>query len=237
MTFKIGENMKLYTSFALILFLSSFMSTSCSTGSVKPSASMTANGAIHNMAPRRFEKHMLNSAGFQTMNEFIRPDTRSRMDEEPVGDTDGSYDPSTVDSSSASSDQSQPEAAGEAQPEEPQTSAPAVEEPAPSAASDSGKFSWARRSFGDAVKADPGANGVIIFYADENYYDLDKLTAFVETGRNTLAKQSSIEPAQIQVVFGGYRSVPQVELWIVPEGSEMPELKPDERPKPSGQEN
>jgi hypothetical protein len=164
------------------------------------------------------------------MNEFIRPDVRSRMDEEPVGDSDGEYDPSTLETVT-SGDEVQADS-GEAQSETVEPDAGPVEESDPTRTnSDTMKFAWARKSFGDAVKATPTSNGVIVLYADENVYDINSLIAFVEDGRNRIAERSDIGSDRIQVVFGGYRGAPQVELWVMPDGS-LPELKQDDRSKP-----
>ena len=95
----------------------------------------------------------------------------------------------------------------------------------------------AKKGFGDAIKANPTNNGVIVLYADENTYDLERLVGFVEGGRNQIAELSALGSERIQVVFGGYRAVPQVELWVVPEGGSMPEFKADERSGSSAQSN
>ena len=230
--------MKLDRSFALVLLLSAMFSVSCSKKSVPPSsssASLTANTTLSNPAPRQFGRHMLTVAGLHSMSEFIRPDVRSRIDEEPVGDTDGGYDPSTLDPTAPAEE---PQADGSVeQAEEPQPNVAADEDANPVASSDAGKFLWAKKSFGDAVKADPTVHGVIVLYADENYYDINSLMAFVEDGRSRIAKRSGIERDRIQVVFGGYRGVPQVELWLVPEGGSMPEFRTDDRSKATGPEN
>src|SRR5215204_3053204 len=107
--------MNLYRWLSLMLLISVLVSTSCSKSSVQPSASstgaLTANSALNNLAERPFDRQMLGVNGLQSMNEFIRPDIRSRMDEEPAGDTDGGFDPSTVDTSSSSSEEPQAETA------------------------------------------------------------------------------------------------------------------------------
>jgi hypothetical protein len=35
------------------------------------------------------------------------------------------------------------------------------------------KFAWARQAYGDAVKASPTNTGVIVVYADDNYFDME----------------------------------------------------------------
>src|SRR5687768_8549665 len=117
----VGGIMKLSKSVALVLVMTALVSASCSKTPVKPSSSagaLTANSAVENVGPRPFERHMLTSSGFHTMNEFILPEIRSRMDEEPVGDSD-TNDPVPVEPGAASD-----EPVAEASPAE----APAAEE-------------------------------------------------------------------------------------------------------------
>ena len=205
----------------------------CSRTSVPPASSpagaLTANSAAVNPIPRPFEKHTLSSGNY--LNQFIRPEVRAKLDEEPTGDADAGFDPSTSEAGS-SSDQSQTESA-EAQSETAERHpAPESEESFREGARlDTLKFAWARQAFGDAVKASPTNVGVIVVYADENYFELDRLMDYIEEGRDKIATLSKIGGERFQVVIGGYRASPQVEMWIVPQGGPMPELKPEERPK------
>jgi hypothetical protein len=230
--------MNLNRSLTLTLLLTICTSTSCSKDTVQPASSstgaLTANSALNNLPARPFARHVLNASGFHFLNEFIRPEVRSRIDEEPVGDSDGTYDPSTL-GPEISGGEGQSESS-EGQTEEVQQDAVSTEESNPTGSTDSLKFGWAKKAFGDALKASPASSGVIVLYADENYFDINRLMAFVEDGRNRIAERSAIGGDRIQVVFGGYRGAPQLELWVVPNGS-MPELKPEDRSKSSGPEN
>jgi len=174
---------------------------------------------------------MLGVNGLQSMNEFIRPDIRSRLDEEPTGDTDGGFDPSTVDTSSSSSEEPQAETAETRAEEHPPQHNPVSEDQNAAEGQAARKFLWAKKSFGDAINAQPTNVGVVVLYADENYFDVNGLMSYVEDGRNLIAKKSGIESNRIQVVFGGYRASAQVELWVIPEGGAMPEFKTETRPK------
>jgi hypothetical protein len=230
--------MNLFRSFAPTVLIAVLLLASCSTDAVRPSSSagaLTANAALENLPPRPFGRHVLTVSGLHSMNEFIRPEVRSRMDEEPVGDADSGYDASTLDTASPAD---QP-ASGidDDRAEDPAQNAPADEDTMPAASSDVSRFLWAKKSFGDAIKANPANNGVIVLYADEEHFDLNALMTFIEDGRSRIAKKSDIEGDRIQVVFGGYRGVPQVELWVVQDGSPMPELKPEDRAKATGHQN
>ncbi len=230
--------MKFYRSVAVIIFLSTLFSASCSKATPPSSSSagaLTANGALNNLAARPFSRQTLNAAGANYLNQFILPDVRARLDEEPVGDADSSFDPSTIDPGTSSDQVAQSEPSGEAQNEDAQQPAAGENEEGYPAGSrlDTLKYAWAKKAFGEAVKASPTNTGVIILYADENYYDAEKLTRFVEEGRDRIAESAVIPGDRIQVVFGGYRAVPQVELWVVPQGGPMPEFKTDDRSKPA----
>ena len=58
------------------------------------------------MTARKFGRQNLNSGGSQLLLEFIRPEVRARLDEEPVGDADAGFDPGASGPSSGS-DQAQ----------------------------------------------------------------------------------------------------------------------------------
>jgi hypothetical protein len=229
--------MKLYPPFAAILFVSIPFSIGCNNSSAPPASSsagaLTANTSINNLEPRPFEKHNLNSGGSHYLNQLIRPEIRAQLDEEPTGDADASYDPSTLDSGTPS-EPVQSESAAEPQKEDAdQQSQPGESEESFQDGSrlDTLKFAWAKKSFGEAIRSSPSNTGVIIVYADDNYFEVDRLMGYVEEGRDKIAAASEIGGETIQVVFGGYRAVPQVEMWILPEGCEMPEFKPDDRLK------
>jgi hypothetical protein len=234
----IADMMKLYRSFAAIIFLSTVFSASCSKATPPASStagSLTANSAINSLAARPFSRQTLNAAGGNYLNQFILPEVRARLDEEPVGDADSGFDPSTIDPATSSDQVGTSESSAEPQNEDAQQPAPAESEEGYPAGSrlDTLKYAWAKKAFGEAVKASPTNSGVIVLYADENYYDAEKLTRFVEEGRDRIAESAAIPGDRIQVVFGGYRAIPQVELWVVPQGGPMPEFKTDDRSKPA----
>ena len=225
--------MKRSRSFSIVVILTGLLFTSCgkaSVGSSPTAGALTTNSAITNATPRQFGRQNLNAGGPQSLFEFIRPEVRAKLDEEPVGDTDGGYDPSTSEPS-VSADAVQTETAAENQQEEPQQAS--NEDAHRGSERLESKFAWAKKGFGDALKSDVTLHGVIVLYADDQYYDSSGLMEFVERGRDTIAERSGLEGDRIQVVFGGYRSVPQVEYWIVPQGGSVPEFKPEDRNRPS----
>jgi hypothetical protein len=227
--------MKSYTA-ALIILISTLWTVACGRGDLKASSSagaLTANSSTNDgITARPFGKHTLSMGGAAYLNEFIRPDVRAKLDEEPVGDADGGFDPATVDQGFQGAQSS--ETSGESPAENP-ADAPGNDEA--NLSGDTLKYAWAKKAFGDAVKANPDNNGVIVLYADENFFDVSRMMGFVEEGRNHIAKLSDIGGERIQVVFGGYRAVPQVELWVVTEGAGIPEFKPDDRTQHSESEN
>lgn len=91
------------------------------------------------------------------------------------------------------------------------------------------KFSWAKAKFGEVIGKQKGATGVIIFYADDAYYDVNKLQGFIEEGRNRIAAEAKISPEKIQVIFGGYHNAVKADFWIVPKKGELPIATPEQR--------
>ncbi|HSK71097.1 MAG TPA: hypothetical protein VK892_05345 [Pyrinomonadaceae bacterium] len=92
------------------------------------------------------------------------------------------------------------------------------------------KFSWANERFGELIENRKDSTGVIIFYADDAHYDVGRLQSHIEEGKRRIVEASKISPAEIQVIFGGYRHSPQAEFWIVPKKGEFPVATPEERP-------
>lgn len=93
------------------------------------------------------------------------------------------------------------------------------------------KFHWAKENFGEMIKKQEDSHGVIVFYADDQRYDLSKLHIRFEEGKQRIAKQTNISPNKIEIMFGGYREFVMLEFWIVPKNGKPPTLKPDERQK------
>lgn len=223
--------MKLRRSLTLVIFASTLIFAACtqkSTTNTSTAGAISSNSVTSAAAIRMFDRRNLAVSGFNNLNEFIRSDVRQRLDREPVGDTDEGYAPPAETENST-----------EALPAEndPQNTANDEDTPAKSAELEKVKFSWAKKKFGDAIGAVPTSNGVIVLYADENYYDVGRMIRFVEEGRDRIAANSGIAPGRIQVVFGGYRGVAQVEFWIVPFGEQLPTLKPEDRDGSGGSEN
>jgi hypothetical protein len=227
--------MQSYKPLSLILLVTTLIS-GCGGASVPSSSStgaLTANTTLAGAPQRPFDRQMLMVSGLQSLNEFIRPDVRSRVDQEAVGDADPGYDSPSF-GSSQSSEPVEPENPKDAKPQEEQEQQQPRgldEDTSNIGASDSGKFLWAKRSFGEALKTNQGVGGVIVLYADENFYDINALMQFIEEGRNRIVQETEIPNERVLVMFGGYRGLPQVEYWLVPYGAPMPELKVEDREK------
>lgn len=101
------------------------------------------------------------------------------------------------------------------------------------------RFDWVERGLAKHAATREGGRGVIIFYADDQQYDIGKLMEFIEKGANRLAAKSTLERSRINVRFGGYRETPDVDFWFVPANGKEPIATPGERPveNPDGTEN
>lgn len=207
--------MRSLASLAIIIFTIS-LAGACTKNAPQNSSATRAFRTSSAPAPARmFDRRGLDVVGFRHLNEFIRPEVRERLDVEPIGESDEYIPPTT-----GGSDQT-----GDNEAQEPFNE----DDPLSQLETNKAKFQWAKKKYGDALAADPTASGVIILYADENYFDIGRLNNFVDEGRGIISSESGIDVSRIQVVYGGYRGVAQVEMWIVPEGQQLPELKPEVR--------
>jgi hypothetical protein len=90
------------------------------------------------------------------------------------------------------------------------------------------RYGWVPPRFAAAIKDRPGARGVVILYADDQFYDIARLQTFVEAGLGRMSHMTAPETS-IEVSFGGYRPQPEVEYYVVPAGGAQPEPHPQSR--------
>jgi hypothetical protein len=190
----------------------------CSRAANKPAAEavLRAGGEETAGQTRLLQRETLTASRTNALADFILPEVRTRLDAEPGSQDElPTYDTQPDYSSGESVDTSETVVGedGDINPDE----------------LDKLNYSWAKKKYGEALKKDETALGVLVFYADENYYDIARLASFVEEGRNRIAGNAEIDAGRIQIVFGGYRGLAQIECWIVPQGQNMPELKPEKR--------
>lgn len=91
------------------------------------------------------------------------------------------------------------------------------------------RFSWTNKKFAPAVAKTKGSYGVMIYYADDQFYDISRLEQFIAAGRDRMAYATGIFGESIQIIFGGFRGQVQVEYWLVPYGGTLPIAKPEDR--------
>lgn len=112
--------------------------------------------------------------------------------------------------------------------EEPTEENAKTEQPTPEEI-EKAKFFWLGERFGEQLKKQKGSNGVIIFYADDTFFEISKLQSHIEDGKRRIAQNSKISPDKIQIIFGGYRNSIEMEFWVVPKKGEQPKPTPEER--------
>ena len=163
-----------------------------------------------------------------SINEFILPEVQAKLDEESrladiETDIENAKNDQQVDLNSAgfSDDQSEQSTVDDEATEEEQLSPEEIREQ---------RFAWVNKKFASQIASRKESHGVIIFYADDLYYDISKIQQFVEQARNIITLDAKISPNSIQVLFGGYRDMAEAEYWLVPKGGSKPEAKPEERP-------
>ncbi|HRI05128.1 MAG TPA: hypothetical protein PLL77_15430 [Pyrinomonadaceae bacterium] len=94
------------------------------------------------------------------------------------------------------------------------------------------RFNWTNKKFAGAVAKTKGSYGIMIYYADDQFYDISRLEPFIAAGRDRMAYAAGIFGESIQIIFGGYRGQPQVEYWLVPADGTRPIAKPEAHDAP-----
>ncbi len=91
------------------------------------------------------------------------------------------------------------------------------------------RYSWTNKKFAPTIAKTKGSYGVMIYYADDQFYDISRLEPFIAAGRDRMTTAAGIFGESIPIIFGGYRATPQVEYWLVPAGGNHPIPKPEDR--------
>lgn len=204
---------------AVILLLGALATVGCpgsGRGSTAETSLKAKTGETEQAGTRLYRRETLTAARSNALADYILPQVRQKLDEEPGSQDEISESYVPQDTSAGEYVDNSETLPGEdalVNPDE----------------LDKLKFSWVKKKYGETLKKDETSRGILVLYADENYYDVGRLAGFIEEGRNRLAAESEIDANRIQVVYGGYRGLAQVEFWIVPEGQDLPELKPENR--------
>lgn len=69
----------------------------------------------------------------------------------------------------------------------------------------------------------------LFFYVDEDEYDVQKIRQTIENQLKINFEKSNGDLNRVEIIFGGYRSNPQLETWIIPKNGIEPEPMPDEK--------
>lgn len=212
---------------AAIILLGALASVGCSGSGKGPSAKTAlkaTTGESEQTGTRLYRRETLTAARTNALADFILPQVRQKLDEEPVSQDEipESYAPQEYGGGEyVDNSETLPGEDSLVNPDE----------------LDKLKFSWMKKKYGETLKKEETSRGLLVLYADENYYDVGRLAQFVEDGRDRLATETEIDANRIQVVYGGYRGLAQVEFWIVPQGQDLPELKPEIRNTESRETN
>lgn len=69
----------------------------------------------------------------------------------------------------------------------------------------------------------------IFFYADKDKFDIETLQNFIQNQLKINFEKSDSDLNQVKIIYGGYRSHPQIDTWIIPKNGIEPEAMPDEK--------
>ncbi|HCA59021.1 MAG TPA: hypothetical protein DEP46_13695 [Blastocatellia bacterium] len=88
---------------------------------------------------------------------------------------------------------------------------------------------WLSSAFGGFLSLRPEWNGVVIFYADDQRYDIAKLTNRIYSAVNRYEQDGDRIAGRVRVVYGGYRDSLEADFFAVPPGAGDPKPTPAER--------
>jgi hypothetical protein len=89
------------------------------------------------------------------------------------------------------------------------------------------KFFWKPSNFGEFLKNQKDLTGIIIFYGDEEYYDIQAIHTHLVEGRERIAQESQISTDRIKIIYGGYRGRVEADFWVVPKAGQSPKPTQD----------
>jgi hypothetical protein len=99
----------------------------------------------------------------------------------------------------------------------------------PEAARQSKVYNWTSNYFATILASDESSRGIVMFYADEAEYNIEKSRRVIVAGVADLAEKTKSDLSYVEIVFGGFRSSPQIEYWIVPQGAREPAPTPEQK--------
>lgn len=88
---------------------------------------------------------------------------------------------------------------------------------------------WLSSAFGGFLSLRPEWSGVIFFYADDQRYDIAKLTNRIYSAVDRYEQDGDRIAGRVRVVYGGYRDSLEADFFAVPPGAGDPKPTPAER--------
>ena len=85
---------------------------------------------------------------------------------------------------------------------------------------------WLSLAFGGFLSLRPEWSGVIFFYADDQRYDIAKLTNRIYSAVNRYEQDGDAIAGRVRVVYGGYRDSLEADFFAVPPGAGDPSPSP-----------
>ena len=90
-------------------------------------------------------------------------------------------------------------------------------------------YEYLSNELGEILNRDKTWRAKIFFYADKDEYDIKKSQQKIKDQLQTNFNKIGANLNQVEIMFGGYRSYPQIETWIIPQNGIEPEVMPNEK--------
>jgi len=87
------------------------------------------------------------------------------------------------------------------------------------------------KELAEVLSRDKTWRAVLIFYADEDEYDIQNSRQIIESLLQPYVKTSNLDLNRVKIIYGGYRVNCEIEIWVVNKNGIEPEPMPDEKIK------
>ena len=85
------------------------------------------------------------------------------------------------------------------------------------------------KDLSEVLSRDKTWRAVLIYYADKDERDIKELQQMIEVSLKPFVETSKLDLSRVKSIFGGYRTIPEIETWIVNKNGIEPEPMPDEK--------
>lgn len=85
------------------------------------------------------------------------------------------------------------------------------------------------KELAEVLNRDETWKAVLFFYFDDEKFDIQKAHQIIKSHLESNMKNLKLDMNRVKITYGGYRSTPETEIWVINKNGVEPEAMPDER--------